>query len=339
MKLAFRDLPLDSFAAAFKHARSIGHPGRSASGTDLPPGQSMALGPVDGLSLRLRHLHGGGTLLTAEGPLSAAVECDDGLVPQRHLGEAMRHAARVSRSLGLPLNPWKFPRAWKTATVARIDLATDVRFETPADAQDFLRAVDCLRLAGLESLRYSGADCAPIRSVVFQRATARGRRIQFRVYDRDAEQGQAQIGRTIRIERQIEPRRRDQHTVIAARSIGYATQLWPASWALESNVVRRPADLGQFIAERVGTLWPDDCGHDDQILNEAVAFRLIGAALRYSDVGDAAWGDKRKATRGRRELRGLGLAVGTPDDSPYDLGAVFRAVAEAWAEPSGARRG
>jgi hypothetical protein len=211
------------------------------------------------------------------------------------------------------------------ARIGRCDLAVDVSFTAPSNAQAVLRALAALNLSHLKRTVHHARDSAAVQTVEWKAA----KDTALRIYERgEQELGIDGPGGVIRIERQDRPLSARRVSADAYRAQDLAAVFaWPLrQWSEERVVIAGPEQAYFVIKHRTGK--PVLPGR--QVLTRRRAERLMGTAMALLFEGDAAWPNRRTAASRKRELRAVGIQVDPEANDVLDLGSLFDAVRAVW---------
>lgn len=208
----------------------------------------------------------------------------------------------------------------ETPTINRVDLATDVSFDDPSDAQLALRAFAAMIVPRHKIHVVHGDGSKAIETVSWLNNSG----VQLRIYDKTAKSGgRGNLpGTVVRIERQIRRRYRDQ---------------WTVSQFYEQDLIKEaiaPLKLGDD--KRV--LVSDYRGVDAELrerrdrgrTTDAVSEGLLGALVRAYAAGPNAWTNPKTARRRYKQLAKAGIAVDPDLTERVDLGRILAAVQAKW---------
>jgi hypothetical protein len=205
-------------------------------------------------------------------------------------------------------------------TLNRVDLATDVYFDDPSDAQLVLRAFSSMLVPRHKIHVVHGFGSGAIETVAWRNSSG----IQLRIYDKTAESGGSKDlpGTIVRIERQIRRRYRDQWTV---------PKFYEQDLSKESIAPLKLGDHQRVVAS-------DFRGIDAELrerrdrgeVTDAVSEGLLGALVRAWAVGPSGWVNPRTVQRRYKQLADAGIAVDPDLTENVDLGKILAAVQAEW---------
>lgn len=257
-----------------------------------------------------------------EGRASDFIGTRGDLAPSSALGELAPAVTAIARR-------WNVAIREQTVTLARFDVAVDVRFRESAIGLAFLESV-----AGLNMPRCQAQPIRATGSPAVETAQWRNKQgVVLRIYDVTARRGpnpflprtrRVRFERQVRIShaKQVPPHEIESHDL--AQPFLSAIRLWLSEDAIP---VREFPAAYLLIKRRLGQAFLDGSGVP---LNETTARYLVGAAADLLYEGLAAWRDPNVARDFDRRLRRHGIDVqSTPwEFSPMDvLAEVATAVA------------
>lgn len=210
-------------------------------------------------------------------------------------------------TLGLAAE-WGIELAPGSISVARWDLAVDVRFKEPAVALAFMHTVASFNLPQCRAVPIRAVGSATVETAQWRNREG----IVMRIYDVNARRGPNPFlprMRRVRFERQVRLRRSDQvapkdfepHEI--GRPLLHSIEHWLASDAIPAWEF--PATY-MLIKKRLGQSGLDGSGPP---LNERRARYLIGAAADLLFEGVAAWRDPKAAQVYSRTLQRHGIEI------------------------------
>lgn len=208
----------------------------------------------------------------------------------------------------------------ETPTINRVDLATDVYFDDPSDAQLALRAFAAMIVPRHKIHVIYGDGSKTIETVSWLNSSG----VQLRIYDKTAESGGGGdlVGTVVRIERQIRRRYRDQWTV---------SQFYEQDLSKEAIAPLKVGDDRRVLVSDYRGVDAELRERRDQgKTTDAVSEGLLGALVRAYAAGPKAWTNPKTARRRYKQLAKAGIAVDPDLTENVDLGKILAAVQTEW---------
>ncbi len=259
-----------------------------------------------------------GHLLTFEGTASgllAGSKDKDGLVLPQELPLVEKAVREWARRIGLQIS------SATPLMVHRADLASDVT-TAPVTGLAILSGFCSLSLPARRAEIRTEIGSPAIESVTW---SGSGNAYALRLYDRNAKATNktkrllGPRGGTLRLERQLRPKKRDQVGVaeFAERDLSKLYTQPFKGWLKQRTVIVSDYGIADALIQ-------------ERARSDRMARGLLATFVRYSERGLDAWPDRRAALRHLSQLRQHGICPARLGDSSIPVGEILTAFADPW---------